>query len=157
MIVEYKIKTATERDIFLHLDKCSGDFIPPLFERVDICEYAKKIFRQSVTFEAWEGQTLVGIVAAYFNNRTRVSAFITNVSVFRRFTKSGIASKLLGMCIEYAGRHGFQEIALEVHRNNHPAVRFYKKSNFEVFETMDEVFLMKRKMEWTPKETTTGN
>jgi hypothetical protein len=51
--LKYTTKIATEFEIFLHLTGCSESFIPPLAERVNISEYAKKIFERSVTFEAW--------------------------------------------------------------------------------------------------------
>jgi len=144
--ISYKIKTATEYEIFLHLTECSDTFIPPLAERVDINEYAKKIYEKSVTFEAWNENLFVGFIAAYFNENASGSTFITNVSVLRKFAGLGIASKLLDMCIEHARNNGFLELALQVHKNNNPAIRFYNKFGFKNHETKDDIFFMKRRI-----------
>jgi ribosomal protein S18 acetylase RimI-like enzyme len=144
--IRYKIKTATEYEIFLNLTECSDAFIPPLAERVNINEYAKKIHEKSITFEAWVGKLLVGFLAAYFTDNADGLAFITNVSVLGKFAGLGIASMLLDMCIEHARNNNFQELALEVHRQNNPAIRFYNKFGFKNYETKDDILLMKRQI-----------
>ena len=60
----YKIKTAQQNDILIHLNSCNNDFIPSLDSKVDINDYAKKLFLYSVTFEAWEGELLAGLIGA---------------------------------------------------------------------------------------------
>jgi len=141
-----KIKTATEQEIFLHLAECSDAFIPPLAGRVDIGEYAGKIHEKSVTFEAWDDRLLVGLIAAYFNDTANGSAFITSVSMTGRLAGLGIASKLLDMCIEYARQHNIQELALEVHKDNNPAICFYNKFGFKDHEIKDDMRVMKRRI-----------
>ena len=142
--ISYKIKTAKANHISLHLTECSDSFVPPLAERVNINEYAKKIFEKSVTFEAWSDQLLVGFIAAYFN--ADGSAFITNVSILNQFVGYGIASNLLNMCIEHARKKNFREITLEVHENNSIAISLYKKFSFAIYETKDNELLMKRQI-----------
>lgn len=143
--VSYEIKTASAKNILLHLIECSDSFVPPLAERVNINEYAKKIFKKSVTFEAWADQVLVGLLAAYFNNFNNV-VFITNVSLLGNFVGYGIASNLLEMCIKYARENNFREILLEVHKDNSAAFSLYKKYRFAVYGTKKNELLMKRQM-----------
>lgn len=126
----YKLKTATEKSIYLHLKECNNEFFPPLDEKVNINEYAKKIFEKAITFEAWDNNRLTGLIAAYFNNMESHSAFITNVSVTKKNMGLGIASRLLYNCMEYARQKGFKEIQLEVNKENAPAINFYRKFNF---------------------------
>lgn len=144
--IKYKTKAAAECEIFLHLKECSVAFVPPLAERVNIDEYAKKIYKRSITFEAWSGKLLVGLIAAYFDEGGSRSVFITNVSVLGKFTGQGVATKLLDMCAEYAKNNGFPELRLEVHKDNTPAVRFYTKHGFENHEIRMDMLLMKRRM-----------
>lgn len=125
----YKIKTATEEDIFLHLKECDNNFTPSLSSRLDIAAYSKKIFDKSITFEAWQNSILSGTIAAYFNKTTK-SAFITNVSVLKKIMGLGIASKLLKMCIDYSFKNEIKQITLEVNKNNIHAIAFYKRFNF---------------------------
>ncbi len=127
--VDYKIKQALEKNIFFHLEECKNDFIPPLEQKINIKEYAKKIFDKAVTFEAWHNKKLSGLVAAYFNQKTSI-AFITNVSVIKSMMGKGVASVLLKNCIEAAMQKKIKEIQLEVDKNNFAAVSFYKKFNF---------------------------
>lgn len=130
--IKYKIKTATTKEIFSHLKKCDKDFSPPLSERVNIKEYSEKIFKKSVTFEAWKEELLIGLVATYFNDNYENFAFVTNVSVLRDFMGLGIASELLNKCIEYAIKESFSEIRLFVGKDNNQAIGLYQKFGFTI-------------------------
>ena len=145
--INYKIKTATDHEIFIHLTECSDAFVPTLAERVNISEYTRKIFKKSVTFEAWAGQLFIGCLAAYFNNSADGSAFITNVSVLPRFTGMGIASRLLEMCIGYARENNFIELRLKVDKLNNPAISLYHKFGFENYETQNNIVSMRKRIQ----------
>ena len=116
--VTYRTRSATEDEICSHLVSCNEDFITPLDQRVNIKEYASKLSRAAVTFEAWSGHILVGLVAAYFNDLKSRSGYITTVSIVNKFKGMGISSELLRACVSYAGAHNFREIRLEVHKDN---------------------------------------
>ena len=139
----YKIKEASEKDIFLHLKDCKDYFLPPLDEKVNIDEYAKKIFEKAITFEAWEDDILVGLIAVYFNDLNRRVGFITNVSVVKKYMGMGVASVLLENCIEYATQNEFAEVQLEVDKANIPAINFYKKFNFVNEDIRSGTIIMK--------------
>ncbi len=81
-------------------------------------------------FEAWVAGTMVGLVAAYFNDEDRRVVFITDVSVETEFRRIGIASELVGHCIERAKEQGFDGIELEVDRANGPAIDLYSRYGF---------------------------
>lgn len=137
----YKTKTASEKDIDLHLNKCNISFIPPLNARVNIADYAKKIFNNATTFEAWREKELIGLIAIYFNKEMNMG-FITNVSVMKEYMGASIASNLLKMCIEYTAKLNYSEIKLEVFKDNIPAINFYKKYNFTQIETKNDSLIM---------------
>jgi ribosomal protein S18 acetylase RimI-like enzyme len=128
--ITYQTKTATEKNIFLHLTDCDNNFTPPLSERTDLGAYAKKLFEKAVTFEAWSDNYLIGLIAAYLNPDDKRSAFITNISVTKEFTGKGIASRLLRNCIAYCAKNDYFVITLEVNRNNSQAIGFYNKHQF---------------------------
>jgi ribosomal protein S18 acetylase RimI-like enzyme len=145
--IRYAIKTANERDIYVHLKNCKDNFMPPLTQRVVLEEYARKIYLKSVTFEAWREHNLVGLLAIYFNNTpSKYTAFITNVSVLKENMRFGIASALMNMCIEYAHKNNFDEINLEVFPGNKDGVAFYTKFNFINVDLRGEPLLMKLKI-----------
>ena len=49
----YREKTASKEDIHGHLRACNHEHQPPLERKVDLLEYAGKIFANAETFEAW--------------------------------------------------------------------------------------------------------
>ena len=141
--IKYKTKTATEEEIYSHLKECNDNFCPQLDERVNIEEYSKKLFDNSVTFEAWVDNILIGLVAAYFNDAENHSGYITNVSITKDYKESGIASELMNMCIRYAKQCKVKEIKLEVHKDNSPAIHLYNKFGFVDCKNKDDFMLMK--------------
>jgi ribosomal-protein-alanine N-acetyltransferase len=126
----YRSGSATKAEILSHLMKCDREFSPPLHTYADVEEYSTKIAARAVSFEAWNGETLVGLVAAYLNDPEARSGYITNVSVLREFTRCGIATKLVAEVLEYARAEGFETVSLEVTDNNAVAIRLYEKLGF---------------------------
>ena len=129
-LINYQIKCANEDDIYSHLLSCADTFIPPLETSVDIKAYAKKIFENAVTFEAWTDKKLVGLVAAYLNDQTKLKAFITNVSIMSEYRGKGIALELLSRCVTLSKNKLFSEILLEVAADNKSAIQLYLKQGF---------------------------
>ncbi len=142
--VNYMQKTATYADVVEHLLKCDDDFIPKLSEKVDITDYSKKIIQNSITFEAWQNDELIGLVAAYFNDTETKTGFITNVSILKKNFGTGIATALLAMCQKYAIANNFKKIKLEVFSNNLNAVKLYKKNNFYIAEEKKSYFILEK-------------
>lgn len=131
MTVSFCTGQATCGDILAHLRACDATFEPVLSGRVDLVEYAEKLSRKAVTFEAWEGDLLVGLVAGYFNDATTREGFITTVSTLPEFTGRGSASALMAMALRYAADHGFETLSLDVGEHNQPAQNLYRKWGFE--------------------------
>jgi len=141
--IEYRINTASEKQIYMHLKDCNDNFLPPLDERVDLEEYSKKISNKCILLEAWADHVLVGFIAAYFTDNLNRSSFITNVSVLKDFIGMGLASELLNQCIKYAQKKDYKEIKLEVYKDNVQAIRLYEKFNFIDHGAKDDLRLMK--------------
>lgn len=128
--VGFSINEAGEEQIAQHLQLCDSDFVPPLSERTDLAQYARKIANAATRFEARVGAELVGLLAVYCNDRSRRAAFITSVSVMRRWQNKGIAAKLLSRCIDHLRAIGFDQVSLEADLQNSDAIRFYRKHKF---------------------------
>ena len=129
--LDFKVNASTEKDIRSHLSGCDRRFSPPLSDRVDIGEYSKKLRVNAVTFEAWNGESLVGMVAAYIDASER-SCFITNTSVLAEFSGRGVAARLLAACLERARAEQVETVSLEVSKDSQPAIRLYTKFGFQV-------------------------
>lgn len=145
--IAFTIKQASEEQIYQHLLTCSDYFLPPLAETVDIKFYAKKIFENAITFEAWMQKDLIAMVAAYINDEQRRTAYVTNVSVVNSFSGKHIASGLLKNCIQYTAGKNFSEIRLKVFIDNFRAIQLYQKLNFANAEVKGEYLIMKLVLE----------
>lgn len=128
--LKFRVKTASCEAITAHLSQCAGCFVPPLYSYVNIKEYGKKIFDNAVTFEVWDAGKLVGLIAAYYNDRETGLGYITNVSVLKSYHGLGIASNLLDQAIDYGRTNGFSKVGLEVEPDNIKAFRLYEKHCF---------------------------
>lgn len=145
--VEFSLNAASAAQITRHLLRCEADFVPPLSGRVAIDDYARKIARNATRFEAWSGETLIGLVAAYCNDQEKRVAYITSVSVLQAWVGKGIAARLLGQCVENAKASGMRKICLEVARANNPAIKLYEKSGFVARKANASVITMGQYLE----------
>lgn len=125
--IEYRSNTAGLQDIISHLERCSGQFVPPLLERVELQSYAAKIFKQAERFEAWSSLQLIGLLAAYFDG---AEAYITNVSVDSVFARQGVGSLLVSKCITEAKKRGCSCLGLHTSEQDTRAVGFYLSLGF---------------------------
>jgi len=128
--IEFREGGATREDIHAHLEACDRDFTPSLSHKVNIAEYSTKIKARARTFEAWSGKALVGLVAAYMNDSGTRVGFITSVSVAREYMGRGIASTLLGHCLDRSRLEGIKALRLEVSAESGEALRLYRSFGF---------------------------
>jgi len=128
--IDYLSNKASVEQLAEHLTNCGSDFVPPLHERVRITDYANKISSKAMRFEAWSGNVLVGLVAAYFNEMDERIAYITSVSVLLDWTGVGIAGQLMNQCIEHAKATSMRRLSLEVATDNTQAIRLYETKGF---------------------------
>ena len=142
--LDFKINACTEKDIRSHLSSCNHQFSPPLSDRVDIGEYSKKLRLNAFTFEAWNNESLVGIVAAYINTQDH-SCFITNTSVLAEFFRRGVAARLLAACLEHARAADIETVSLKVSEDSYPAISLYRKFGFQVVEHREGFLTMRCK------------
>jgi ribosomal protein S18 acetylase RimI-like enzyme len=117
--------------------------VPPLKLRVDLLDYARRITDNTVTFEAWTGNSLSGLVAAYLNDGEGRCGFITSVSVDASVAGQGLATVLLRQCLAAALEEGFESLSLEVSADNQPAIAIYRKLGFTGSVNMEMQFVMK--------------
>jgi ribosomal protein S18 acetylase RimI-like enzyme len=139
---EIRHNTASLKQIEDYLRQADAHFVPSLRDKVDIEDYAKKICEHAETIEAWQDNALIGLLAVYLNNVKYSSAFITSISILKSFHGAGIAKKLMHACIDLATHLNFQEVSLEVGRENGRAIGFYQKIGFSERHRNDESIFM---------------
>ena len=123
--IEFSINKADTAELIRHLIECDTVFIPQLSSYVNINEYCNKIRKNAITFESWENEKLIGMIACYMNNTVEKNAFITNVSVLENYQNKKIAKYLMSKLIEQAEKLDFISIELEVFEQNTKAINFY--------------------------------
>jgi ribosomal protein S18 acetylase RimI-like enzyme len=141
--VEFGNNRATEEQIATHLVLCDSRFVPPLSSRVEINEYAQKIYTKAMRFEAWAGGALIGLVAIYCDNHCQRLAYITSVSVLATPLATGIASQLLATGIDYLRDSRFEQVDLEVDIENQRAIRLYDRHGFLASKSHGRTLLMR--------------
>lgn len=127
--LSYEYNKSNTADIYDFLLSVDNDFMPILSEVVSLPEYATKLFNKAERFEFFYAKKLVALVAAYFNNETRI-CFITCVAVLSDYRKKHLASALLEKCINMAYKKKMNIIKLEVHPYNTSALNLYKQIGF---------------------------
>lgn len=85
---------------------------------------------------AWHDEEIVGLVSFDSDLRGRTShCGSIGVSVLKKYWGQGIGKALIEKCIEFAKQIPVEIIRLEVHSNNHRAIKLYQKLGFEKFGT----------------------
>ncbi len=130
--IKYSIGQASLSEIISHLQDVNRSFVPILSSTVNLEFFAKKIYDNTIRFEAWHNQKLVGLLSAYFNNPTTKNGFINHIAIENFYQSQGISKNLMTRCMEYGINNGFESIRLEVSKDNHIARRLYEKSGFRV-------------------------
>lgn len=138
----FKYQTSLTEDIYLHLKGCDKQFSPPLSPRINILEYAEKIYNKADRFEAWLDKKLAGLVASYHDKET-ATGFVTNVSVDEHLARQGISQKLLENCIKRYQLCQCNAISLEVNHANIKAINLYKKLGFLEYKNSNNNLYMR--------------
>jgi ribosomal protein S18 acetylase RimI-like enzyme len=149
---EFCKNRATEEQIAEHLVLCDARFVPPLSSRVEIKQYAHKIYAHGLRFEAWAEGSLIGLVAMYCNRLHQRLAYITNVSVLGASPPGAhIASQLLERGIGYLREYQFECVDLEVNKDNNKAIRLYERHGFVANATNGHTLSMRLELERKPE------
>lgn len=115
-----------------HLRDCDERFSPRLSARVDLADYACKLALLADRLEVWRGSRLVGLVAAYLNNRETRHGFVSSVSVCFDAQGTGVASALMRKCVQLAREKGCESLELEVGEGDQRTQAFYTKHGFQL-------------------------
>jgi len=129
--IKYRIKTAEKNDIINHLNNCSSEFVPKLVTYVDIQIYSQKIFDKAITFEAWNDNDLIGLIAVYLNNS---KGFITNISVDKSFKGLGVFKGLINLCFDLCKVLKVDQVDLEIYKKNKKVIDIYKHIGFNFMQ-----------------------
>ena len=140
--LSYRFNTASLDQLRELLEVCDEAFVPTLSSRVDLKEYSFKLSHRGTLVEAWDGSSLIGVIAIYLDDPSKRVGFVSNVCVNPAYAGCGVASRLLEMSADRAAERTFSRLALEVHANNVPARTLYAKTGFRVTEGSGDILKM---------------
>ncbi len=148
--VEYLISDKnTFDDILSFMTSVDGDFIPSLFQRIDIKEYIDKILTRATIITSIRDKKMIGMIVFYDNDLVSKEAYITYLAVDGSWRKHGIASLLLENASYTAKKKGMKSISVST--CNPKVVSFYQnhefitsKTEYDVFANMDRFYLQKK-------------
>lgn len=129
--------TDNDKDITLSEFKCfieaiNVDFTPSLLERIDVCDYYKKLTSFATIITCREKGHIIGFCAMYNNDYKNKIGYITLVGVIKEFRHKGIASNLLSCAKRIAKANGMNKIY--IHTNNPIAKFCYLSVGFSIIE-----------------------
>lgn len=125
-----RLDSAGAEVLLAHLRAADAGFVPPLSQRVDLADYARKLATHARRIEAWESDALVGLIAVYANDAAQ-GGFITNVSVLPSHHGRGIAGELLRRTLALATEWRLPRLRLEVYADNTAALALYRRHGFQ--------------------------
>lgn len=127
--MNYRLDSVGAAELLAHLRAADAGFSPPLSSRIELAGYADKLAAHARRIEAWQGDTLVGLIALYANDPAR-GGFITNVSVLPDFQGQGVAGELLKRTVALSLELGLPHLRLEVYADNTAALALYRRHGF---------------------------
>lgn len=122
-------------------------FTPPLQETVgDIEPLVAKLARFAVTLACYRGESLLGAISFYCNDKVGRVAFVSEIATAATARGLGVGRALMDAACGHARQQGMNSIRLEVRNDNDGAMRFYRKYGFVRIDTQDNKSLLAKQL-----------
>ena len=132
------------RRIIDFLKLTSDLFNPPLNERLDIEEYAKKIWENAKLVYALHDAELVGLIAYYLSDKNKDFGYITFLCVLPDYSKQDIGTQLLIQCEERIASDRKKFLYLEIDKSNIKGIKFFQKKDFHIIESKRTSYYLRK-------------
>ena len=126
--------------------KVDESFSPPLSSKVNLDDYARKLYEHAHLIAAIVDHTLAGFCAFYDNDVINKKAFLTFIYTDTVYQKMGIGTGLINEMISILKQKQIIELNLEVFISNKIAISLYRKFNFETTRTTEDLLCMKKEL-----------
>lgn len=107
-------------------------FPVPLSQKVNISDYSPKVFNLGIVFQAMIDGEMVGVLIGYANDYQNFQGYISLFGILEEYRGMGIGKKLLQAMLDICRSRGMKELALDVHKQNEAAQKFYQKNGFTI-------------------------
>ena len=105
----------------------------------NLTQYAEKLIQYAENYVVQDKKKEVGFLSFYANERTRTYAYLTLIAVDIRVRGQGIGKLMMQYMEEECKKIEFENIRLEVDKENKNAVGFYKSLGFKVKSNASEI------------------
>ncbi|KAL9376280.1 hypothetical protein Peur_030400 [Populus x canadensis] len=104
--------------------------------------YADALASGDFTKLAYYSDICVGAIACRLEKKEggAVRVYIMTLGVLAPYRRLGIGTKLLNHVLDLCSKQNISEIYLHVQTNNEDALNFYKKSGFEITDTIQNYY-----------------
>ncbi len=121
------------------LKKADKLFPVPLSEKVNLHEYAVKLFEKATLCSFTVNGDIVGLAGGYTENTTDNLAYLSLLCVLPEFQGKGIGYNLVNRFINISESKKLRGVHLYAVKTNLPAMKMYNKMGFEEFITENEL------------------
>jgi len=104
-------------------------FDPPLSERTDIPEFARRVLEHGHVLCVRDAVDTKAIMGFYCNDMTTRLAYMTILAVKREYRRQGLARLLFGKALEMVTAAGMSRVRLRT-TANHPVIKMYREFGF---------------------------
>ncbi len=132
------VQKPTVKEIEAFLYAVDKDFPVAISEKVDLKEYAKKLFDNATFCYEYQNGVIAAMVAGYTHNLTENLAFVSIMATRKEYRGQGLASKQLAKFLEESRKAGAKGVHVYAVESNLPAVATYKKLGFERYAPQGE-------------------
>lgn len=133
-------------DIVNLLEKSNAEFNSDLIT-TDINSYVDKLISHATIMPIFEDNNLIAFIAYYNNDEINRKAYLSMIAVKPDYGGKGYGSKLLEMAIQSLIKKNYKYFDLEVLKTNDIAIKFYKKYNFQIIDSSNELkYYMRREL-----------
>ena len=132
-----------EDDFFQFVKDSDAFFNPPLSVRVNVEEYAKKMFLNGTKQWFADNGKIIALSVAYYNKPPQES-FGTYLFVLPEYESNGLGLKLVQNTLKYLKEFGADRYRVKIRASNKMLYKFYllmgfKKTGEGLFPNTDEV------------------
>lgn len=120
-------------------------FDKPLSEAIDIPKLSEKWSRYAKFLIVKNEEELAALIV-YYENRLEKFLYITHFVVMPNYRHMGLGHYAL-KCLLQSSDDGYEQIRLEVRKDNMNAQKFYKKEGFVIQEEKENSYLLVRNIE----------
>lgn len=124
------VERISYEQLYNYLQEVNMDFPIPLSEKSNLMELANKLFKYGTIKSVMEGEEVCGLVAGYTKQVINNMAYISIVSVKRKYRGQGIGSKLVKQFVCECKRKELSGVHLYTHNTNCKAIDMYKRIGF---------------------------